>query len=65
MMALIKIGDELARKFYISTNKKPAKSGDIFYVVDKKGKDSKPLLVQLREIKVHIGGGDIYYVDLK
>jgi hypothetical protein len=37
MIALIKIGDELARKFYISANKKPTNPGDVFYVVDKKG----------------------------
>jgi hypothetical protein len=60
----IKVGTMPARYFHVCRKKKPPVVGEMFNIVDKGHHGSKPQHVLLTEIKVHTGGGDIYFVEL-
>lgn len=64
MTLKFKVGTMPARPYHVCRLRNQPKVGDVFSIVDKADHGSKPQRVRLVEIKVHTGGGDIYFVDL-
>jgi hypothetical protein len=64
MKLRFKVGTMAARHFHVCRKKKLPVVGETFYIVDKAIHGSKPIRVHLDEIRMHTGGGDIYFVEL-
>ena len=63
MRALFKVGTMPARYYTTCKIRKPPTVGQVFYIVDKQVHGSKQFRVRLDEIRAHLSGGDIYFVE--
>lgn len=63
MTLRFKVGTHPAFPHHVCRLRKEPVVGQLFEIVDKSIHGSKPFRVVLREVKMHVGGGPIYFVE--